>query len=464
MLFIILVTGTVLLAVLTFRNLLVKGNWEFVVFFAALFFPFYITILSVVYTTVRSSLLLTAFQSIKELVIVLAVVSFFVFQRDFARYEFRLMRLDYLFICFYLISFVFLVLPVGEATLINKVLYFKNMAFMGLFYFFGRNTRFDGQTLKRLLHVLLGIGLLAFLLNMVELVLDTHFQQYTGYAVFNEEVNEIPPRGNYGLTWTFETQTLSKRFASFFADPLELAISSLMLFSVALIMYLTTPRHGSYPYMVMIGATLATLLFSSSRSSLAALLILVAYIAFVFRLYMVLGFAALFMVMFGVYFLYFASEDLQYFVIDTITFQNTSSIGHLLEWKAALESMLANPLGIGLATSGNVSSVDESLRIGGENQFLVFGVQLGWLGMLVYILILVYSIVYCLRAFWELSNLHEARIAFVATSVKFAMVFPLFTSNAEKFFFVALVSWWMVGYTVHAVQRQRLKTEGNGEA
>ncbi|MCC5938449.1 MAG: O-antigen ligase family protein [Lunatimonas sp.] len=456
MLFVIVVIGTVFLAGITFRKIILKGQWEFVIFFAALFFPFYITILSIVYTATRSTLLLTAFQSIKELVIGFAVLSFFIFQRDLARYPFRLITLDWLFVAFYAFAFMFLVLPIGEAELINKVLYFKNMVLMGVFYFFGRNTRFSDDALKQLLHLMLGIGLLAFSFNLVEYAIDTHFQQFTGYALFNEQVNEVVPRGNYGLTWTFETQTLSKRFASFFADPLELAISSLMLFSIALIMYLTTPRERAYPYLILVGVTLGTLMFSSSRSSLAALMVLALYIAFVFKLHKVLVFAGLFVVLFVLYFFYLASEDFQYFVIDTITFQNTSSVGHLLEWTAALESMIASPFGIGLATSGNVGAVDDSLRVGGENQFLVFGVQLGWIGMAMYLLILAISIVYAYRAFSELKNVQEARIAFVATSVKFAMIFPLFTSNAEKFFFVSLISWWMVGYTVHAIHRQRL--------
>lgn len=463
MLFVIVVIGTVLLTGITFRKILLKGHWEFVVFFAALFFPFYITILSVVYSATRSSLLLIAFQSIKELVIGFAVLGFFVFQRDFSKYPFRLTTLDWLFVGFYALALVFLVLPIGEAGMVNKVLYFKNMVFMGLFYFFGRNTQLSDAGLRLLFHLMLGIGLFAFGLNLVEFAMDTHFQQFTGYALFNEQVNDVVPRGNYGLTWTFETQTLSKRFAAFFADPLELAISSLMLFSIALIMYLTTPRNRAYPYLALIGITLGTLMFSSSRSSLAALLVLALYIAFVFKLYKVLAFAGLFVVLFLVYFVYLASEDFQYFVIDTITFQNTSSVGHLLEWTAALESMVANPLGIGLATSGNVSSVDESLRVGGENQFLVFGVQLGWLGMVIYMLILAFSIVYAYRAFSELKNVQEARVAFVATAAKFAMIFPLFTSNAEKFFFVSLITWWMVGYTVHAIHRQRLKLTKDGK-
>ena len=38
--------------------------------------------------------------------------------------------------------------------------------------------------------------------------------------------------------------------------------------------------------------------------------------------------------------------------------------------------------------SGNAGGVDQSIKIGGENQFLIFGVQMGILTMILYMLIL----------------------------------------------------------------------------
>lgn len=412
---------------------------------------------STVYSSTRSTLVLSAFQYIKEIMMLSALVGFFVFQRNLSTYSFRLNLIDYLFILFYILVILFLIFPIGPATALSKLLYFKNVALMGLFYFFGRNTNFDNQEVKNLLHTILIIAGLALALNVIEFTMNTHFQQFTGYAIFNQEVNDIIPKGNYGLTWTFETPTYAKRFASFFSDPLELAISSILMFSTALIMYLTTKREQSTLYLFMIGVTLATLVFSYSRSSIAALLVMLIYVAFLFRLYKII-FAVIIVGACAVFYIVFiAADEFKYYLLDTITLKDSSSLGHLVEWVAAFESMLSNPLGIGLATSGNIGAVDDELRVGGENQFLVFGVQIGWLGMILYILILLGSIIYCYRAFGELNNTQEARVAFIATTVKFASIFPLFTSNAEKFLFVSLVTWWMVGYTINAIHRQRLK-------
>ena len=74
-------------------------------------------------------------------------------------------------------------------------------------------------------------------------------------------------------------------------------------------------------------------------------------------------------------------------------------MGHVLEWMMGLESMISNPLGISLAMSGNSGSVEDEVRVGGENQFLIYGVQLGFLGMILYIMVLAFGISKSLTVF-----------------------------------------------------------------
>jgi hypothetical protein len=110
--------------------------------------------------------------------------------------------------------------------------------------------------------------------------------------------------------------------------------------------------------------------------------------------------------------------------------------------------MVANPLGIGLAMSGNAGSVTDELRVGGENQFLIYGVQLGWLGMLLYILTMATGVVLSLRVFYRTENTMVARLAFVGAVTKVGLLLPLFTANAEMYTYVAWMSWWMFGFSV----------------
>ena len=119
--------------------------------------------------------------------------------------------------------------------------------------------------------------------------------------------------------------------------------------------------------------------------------------------------------------------------------------------------MIQNPLGVGLATSGNSGSVTDEARIGGENQFLIYGVQLGFLGMFLYILLLGFSISRSIRVFRLTENVMTARIAFTAATVKIGLLLPLFTSNAELFAYVNWITWWMVGYAMN--EYSKIKNE-----
>jgi hypothetical protein len=173
------------------------------------------------------------------------------------------------------------------------------------------------------------------------------------------------------------------------------------------------------------------------------------FIAVIFKLYRLILFGFSLVTAFVIFVVFFASEDFYYFVIDTLTFQNASSVGHVVEWVVALESMIENPFGVGLAKSGNSGTVTDEARIGGENQFLIYGVQLGFIGMFLYILILGFSISRSIRVFRLTENVMTARLAFTAAAVKTGLLFPLFTANAELFAYVNWITWWMVGYAMN---------------
>jgi len=430
------------------EKILFKGKWEYVIFFMCLYLPFYTTILSIVYQATGSTLAVAVFQYLKEVVLLMGIASFMLYQRDPLGYALRLNIVDKLFIAFLGLATVYLFLPLGEASFINKLLYLKNTLLMGVFYFLGRNTVFNETQINGLFKSIMIIAIAAFCLNLFEKAVGVHFQNFTGYAGFNYAINGNEPTGNYGLAWIFETQTTGMRLASFFSDPLELASSCLMGFSVGLIWYLTTKRENASFYILVMLAAVGSLAFSSSRAAFAAFFLMVFFIAVVFKLYRLLAIGASLFVLFVVYVLYLASDDFYYFVYDTITFQNASSVGHVLEWLLALESMIANPEGIGLAMSGNSGSVEDEVRVGGENQFLIYGVQLGFVGMILYIMVLAFGISKSLTVFRKSKDINKARIGFVAAVTKFGLLLPLFTANAELYLYVSLLTWWMLGYSM----------------
>lgn len=443
-----LALGAALLWVL--QEMVFRGRWSYFIYFLVAYLPIYITTLSIVYQATESTPLVTIFQLLKDLIVILGVLLFILYQKRIADYPFKLNSVDISFLAFLSLAFLFLVLPVGDSAFSNKAIYFKNMLMPGLVYFLGRNTRFEDEEIGRVFKIIFVIAIGAFLVNLVEnYLLGAHLQQYTGYALYNSAINAIEPSGNFGLSWTFETQAITKRLASFFSDPLEMAASVLMGFAAGLIWLLTTRKEFSWPYLLIMIFSLGSLIFSSSRAAFGAFFIMLFFIALVFRLYKLLAFGFFILVTFALYILFFASEDFYYFVLDTITFENASSVGHLVEWLVALDSIIANPLGVGLAMSGNLGSVSDELRIGGENQFLIYGVQIGVLGLVLYSLLLFFAITRTLKVFRTTDNLMTARVAFTATSVKVGLLLPLFTANADLYVYVSWVSWWMVGYVMN---------------
>jgi hypothetical protein len=438
----------------TVKEMIFKGKWTYSIYFLAAFLPFYITSLSVIYLATTSPLIVAIFQTLKEMIVLIALLVFIFYHRKIFDYPLRLQTTDWLMLGFLGLGFLYLLLPIGQASFVNKALYYKSILIPGFVYFLGRNTRFSDLEIKRVFGIIFIIAIGAFVVNLIEsFVLNAHIQQFSGYTLYNQAINDIDPTGNFGLTWTFETQAVTKRLAGFFSDPLEMASSVLMGFAAGLIWFLTTKKEQNWFYLLIMLASLGSLFFSASRAAFVAFFVMIFFVALVFGLYKLIAGGFLALLAFGIYIVFFASEDFYFFVLDTLTFENTSSIGHVVEWLLALNSMVANPLGIGLAMSGNFGSVADELRVGGENQFLIYGVQLGWIGMLLYIGTLATGIILSLRVFYRSENLSIARIAFVGAVTKVGLLLPLFTANVEIYTYVSWITWWMIGYSVNAYSK-----------
>ncbi len=430
------------------RGIIVSGREDYTWLFLLLYLPIYGNTLVFAFQQMGSDVL-PLFQYSKEIVLLLTFLAFVCFNPNIFKQRFKIGLLDKLFLAFIVLAFAFLILPIGEATFLNKAIYFKNICLMCLLYFLGRNTRFGFADLKRGFHVIMVTAVVAFFVVSIEKTMNLHLQSVIDLGGYNLEMKDMKPAGHYGLTWTFQAQDGQKRFGSIFANPLELASSSLLSFSVALILFLTTPYNENKVVYSLAGAVAVLNLMSAySRASLVAFMGMIFFMAIIFRFYRIILAGVLGVAAMAIYIIYFAPLDTQYFVIDTITFQNPSSIGHLIEWLEAVESMMANPQGIGLATSGNAGGVSRDLKVGGENQFLIYGVQLGVLGFLLYTSLLLYGIWYCLKAYRIASTAKERVIPFVAATVKFGLLLPLFTANAESYLYVSLLTWWLVGASV----------------
>jgi len=411
------------------------------------FLPFYTTFQIIVFNAFDNVLLVNLIKYSKDFVFFTSFVLFILGTRKgLLDTEIKLSFLDKLIACFLLLTFTYLIIPLGEAAFLSKIIYSKNIFLIGIVYFFGRKTRFHSKNWNSILKIIIGLTALSFIVAFIENIMGIHLHSLIGYADYNMRINDIDPQGNFGLNWSFERQGANPRFASFFADPLEFSASLLLFFSASLWYYLHSKlRNNKIIYLGLMFVVSYSFLLAFSRGAILAAVLVLCFGLFISKNYKIL-FTGLSIVLIAfLYNLFFASEDTRYLIEDTLTFQNSSSLGHLLEWIQGLLSIYENPFGVGLAMSGNASGVDQSIKIGGENQFLIYGVQMGVIAVLLYLLIIVKSIVNSVITYKRnISDSHRS-ISFITACIKLGLIIPLFTANAELYLFVALFSWYLVG-------------------
>ena len=360
--------------------------------------------------------------------------------------KWKVTKLDLLFISFSALIFFFMVFPIGEANLLEKIIYGKNLLLISLVYFLGRNINYSFLELNYINKILVILTSISCLIALIEFSFYTHLHSAINYSSFYLDLYNINPTGNFGLSWTFERPGPIKRFGSFFADPLE--FSSFLLIGLSIVLfkiYTSKISINRTNYFFLLFLIIIGIYLSYSRSVIISVF-LMFFISLIlikkYRLLLSLISVSLFIGL-GIY--YFSSEETKYFILDTITFQNSSSLGHLVKWIQGVLSISDNPLGSGLGTSGNSLSVDDQISVGGENQFIIIGVQMGLLGLINYIGLIYYSI----RNSYKLFNLEKdfklKYLPFVVCSLKFALIFPLMTSNAEIYTFLSLFGWFLVG-------------------
>ena len=420
-----------------------KGKIEYLIIYICTCLPIYTTLQAQAFKIFNTEIVVTIIKLSKDIIFIYAFI-IFLFGKNIHLFKrtFKFSLIDKLILCFTFLVTIYALIPFGEADIFSKVIYAKNLYIISITYLIGRNIKIDEvffNTIKKILKYL--ILSLSFLLCF-EFILSTHFHSIIDFSNYNTLVNEIDPQGNYGLSWSFGSQGSSPRYAAFFADPLELSASLLLLTSLLIYNFWNNKANIHYILLFMVSSAF---LFSFSRGAIVACLGIVLFGLLLNKNYKILLVIFIFLILSTTSLVYFGSEEIRYLIIDTLKFENTSSLGHLVEWIEGILSIFENPLGIGLAMSGNASGVDQAIKVGGENQFLIFGVQMGVFSVLIYILILFYIIKRSSHVYLKVSNF-DKHISFIVACTKFGLLLPLLTANAELYLFVSLTTWFFAGY------------------
>jgi hypothetical protein len=419
---------------------LYKSRPAGILFFIVVGLPIYITALSVSHLY-GMDFLVPLLQYAKE-GLVIATLAFCIYKLPAPPVA---NWLDKLMLLFFLYVMAYIFLPLGSFGLFEKVVAFKNICFFPALYFIGRLLTIDEIWISKLQKLIMLLSLAAAMVLLGELFFNAHLQQLTGFASFYEKYFLFDPAGNYGLSWTFEIEGGIKRFASFFANPLELAASTLITAPVLAAVY----SSGDYKkesgfFLLTLFAVLLSIVFALSRASMLAF-ILVGYLFFLLsgRTKVVRVFhAAALLFCISVLFLSF-NNTIADFIIATIQLSDSSSLAHLLEWISGIEAMAVHPLGMGLGESGRVAGA-LGLNVGGENQFIIVGVQCGWVALLLYLAIIIVSIILSVRLY-KSSTGRARQLGLMVFLIRAGLLIPALTAAVESYLYISYLSWFLTG-------------------
>jgi hypothetical protein len=150
-----------------------------------------------------------------------------------------------------------------------------------------------------------------------------------------------------------------------------------------------------------------------------------------------------------VLFFVFANYKMKVFVLDTLSFSESSSLGHLIKWVTGLDAIIENPFGMGLGASG-LYAFGDGLGVGGESQPIFMGVQTGMVTMILYLVIYFYSWRQ-LNKYWKKLTGAYPFLAFAMLLMCFGFFLPMMTSYFESFLYMSYLHWLFLGVIVNQI-------------
>lgn len=416
-----------------------------------------------IYTTVLSVTFLLGFknlipylQSFKE-IFVLVMLVFCIWN---IKTKIRFHYLDYLIIGFFCYTLLYVFLPIGEQGFGDKIMAFKTLSFFALVYCCGRLLNPDEIYVSKYFHYILLLSIAAAAVMLTEVFADQHLQTSTGYADYNFYFFNFEPSGNYGLTWTFESEGGYKRFASFFANPLEFASATIIALAVLAALYTTENyklKLDNFGY-IAFAATLSCIIFAFSRSAFISYFILVYTYSILTGKKYIYHAVHIGVAITTVYVIYLLTKEqdqndgLQMVIVNTINFSNPSSVGHVVEWVQGALAIASNPLGLGLGSSGRIGGTLGE-NIGGENQYIIIGVQTGIIALVLYLAIYIGIIKEGIKWFYRLEG-KEKKICLAIVLIKIGFIIPSLTSEIESSAYTSYLMWFFSGLFVSIISKK----------
>ncbi len=415
--------------------------------------PIYMHALSVtyVYGFVK---LIPALQSFKEIVVVIGL--YLVLLQVKTKPRFHL--IDILILIFAGYTFLYAILPIGSYNFFSRLLAFKNVSFFVLIYFIGRFCNANEINITQLFSYICIVAVVAALVLSVEVITNQYLHLKTGFPEFMEFYYNASPTGTQGLSWTFES-SLGKRFGSIFTDPLE--FSSAIVLTLCVLLALATNKNFKIRFssfnIITFASTLFCIVFAISRASFAGFFLLMYCYGWIsHNKIMIKIFHYFFIGAFAVLIFFFAKGDLYDLIINTISFKEDSTVGHLLQWIEGINAIINHPLGMGLGESGRIS-MGSNQNTGGENQLIIIGVQTGIISIIIYCAIYIQLIRTGLKHL-RFAKGKRRKVILTVILLKIGLIIPLFTSYIDSFNYLTYITYFLSGLMINMIMQDEKTT------
>jgi hypothetical protein len=371
--------------------------------------------------------------------------------------------IDKLIIAFFVYTLLYAFVPIGSYSIMGKIMALKNLSFFCLLYFIGRFCDKEQVNINKLFSFIVIVLLVATIVVFGERILNQHLHSFTGFSDYNFYFFNTDASGNYGLLWTFETESSAKRFGSIFSNPLEFA--SAIVLSLAIMFALISSKNNTEPNAIIqtnpntlekIGliASFICIVLALSRAAFISYFLVIYIYGWIIGNKKIIHVFHIGAAIILLYVFYILEGDLYDFILNTITFQNESSLGHVLEWLDGINAMATQPWGLGLGESGRVSMTNKN-NTGGENQFIIIGVQVGVIAMALYIYIYFKLIKTGLQQL-KITAGKEWKIMLAIVLIKIGMFIPMFTAYIDSYIYLSYFSWFLSGYMINHIQNRQL--------
>jgi hypothetical protein len=248
----------------------------------------------------------------------------------------------------------------------------------------------DERTMRRLFVV----GIVTSLIAVVEKLVVTpemlvllgaasYFSDFLNTSAYTVG-NEFGLPANY---WTAFGGRLVQRTGSVFMSSQGFAIPFLLILPAATLWMTLRRRWRSPMFLLAYALPWTGLLLSVTRmTTVACLLQVLAILLLTRRPAALVSFGAVGTMLFAA--MLVLVPGVATFVWSTLTWQTGSSASHARDWANGVAAMWEHPFGAGLGTADQTATRLGLVPITSDNLFLKYGVELGWAGLLLFVLLL----------------------------------------------------------------------------